>query len=70
MREGDRLYGRGTADDGYSVFAALSALEALGRRHPPAPGARAHRGQRGERQPDLAAYLDRPWPRAWPIRPW
>ena len=26
---GDRLYGRGTADDGYSVFAALTALETL-----------------------------------------
>jgi acetylornithine deacetylase/succinyl-diaminopimelate desuccinylase-like protein len=29
VRQGDRLYGRGTADDGYAVFAALSALEAL-----------------------------------------
>lgn len=29
VRQGDRLYGRGTADDGYSVFAALSALEVL-----------------------------------------
>ena len=29
VREGDRLYGRGTADDGYSIFAALGALEAL-----------------------------------------
>ncbi len=27
--EGDRLYGRGGADDGYSAFAALSALEAV-----------------------------------------
>lgn len=27
VREGDRLYGRGTADDGYSIFAALGALE-------------------------------------------
>jgi acetylornithine deacetylase/succinyl-diaminopimelate desuccinylase-like protein len=27
--EGDRLYGRGGADDGYSVFAALSAIEAV-----------------------------------------
>jgi acetylornithine deacetylase/succinyl-diaminopimelate desuccinylase-like protein len=27
--EGDRLYGRGAADDGYSVFAALTAVEAL-----------------------------------------
>ncbi len=29
VREGDRLFGRGTADDGYSIFAALGALEAL-----------------------------------------
>lgn len=29
VREGDRLYGRGAADDGYAVFAALSALRAL-----------------------------------------
>ncbi len=29
VREGDRLYGRGTADDGYAIFAALGALEAL-----------------------------------------
>ena len=27
--EGDRLYGRGGADDGYSIFASLTALEAL-----------------------------------------
>ena len=36
VRVGDRLYGRGTADDGYATFAALSALEALaatGTRH-------------------------------------
>ncbi len=29
VREGDRLYGRGTADDGYALFAALSAIELL-----------------------------------------
>ncbi len=29
VRDGDRLYGRGTADDGYSIFAAVGALEAL-----------------------------------------
>src|SRR5690606_19696678 len=28
VREGDRLYGRGGADDGYALFAALSAVEA------------------------------------------
>src|SRR5579875_3016430 len=31
VREGDRLYGRGTADDGYSIFAALGAIELLER---------------------------------------
>jgi acetylornithine deacetylase/succinyl-diaminopimelate desuccinylase-like protein len=29
VREGDRLYGRGGADDGYAAFAALSAIEAV-----------------------------------------
>ncbi|HLG74542.1 MAG TPA: M20/M25/M40 family metallo-hydrolase [Chloroflexota bacterium] len=29
VREGSRLYGRGGADDGYSAFAALAAIEAL-----------------------------------------
>ena len=28
VREGDRLYGRGAADDGYSIFAALGAVQA------------------------------------------
>ena len=28
VREGDRLYGRGVADDGYAAFAALTAIEA------------------------------------------
>src|SRR5438093_9045409 len=29
VREGDRLYGRGGADDGYSTFAAVTAMRAL-----------------------------------------
>ena len=29
VRRGDRLYGRGAADDGYAAFAALTAIEAL-----------------------------------------
>ncbi len=36
-REGDLLYGRGGADDGYAVFASLAAIEGLqkqGGRHP------------------------------------
>ena len=28
VREGDKLYGRGGADDGYAIYAALSAIEA------------------------------------------
>src|SRR5208283_4507572 len=33
VREGDLLYGRGTADDGYSTFAAVTALLAAGGWH-------------------------------------
>jgi len=29
VREGDRIYGRGVADDGYAAFSAVTALEAL-----------------------------------------
>jgi acetylornithine deacetylase/succinyl-diaminopimelate desuccinylase-like protein len=29
VREGDRLYGRGGADDGYALFGALTAIEAV-----------------------------------------
>jgi acetylornithine deacetylase/succinyl-diaminopimelate desuccinylase-like protein len=29
VRRGDKLYGRGAADDGYAAFAALTAIEAL-----------------------------------------
>ena len=31
VRDGDRLYGRGGADDGYAAFAALTAIESLQR---------------------------------------
>lgn len=31
VREGDKLYGRGGADDGYSIFASLLAMQALER---------------------------------------
>ncbi|MGH8979713.1 MAG: M20/M25/M40 family metallo-hydrolase [Acidimicrobiales bacterium] len=37
VRRGDRLYGRGTADDGYAFFAALGALEALDAKRTPRP---------------------------------
>ena len=29
VQDGDRLYGRGSADDGYSTFSAVAALEAV-----------------------------------------
>ncbi len=52
VREGSKLYGRGAADDGYAVFAALSAIEAIaGRRWAPCALPRGNRGERGERQP-------------------
>ncbi|MCH2111554.1 MAG: M20 family metallopeptidase [Planctomycetes bacterium] len=37
VREGDKLYGRGGADDGYSAYASLAAIEAVqkfGGKHP------------------------------------
>jgi acetylornithine deacetylase/succinyl-diaminopimelate desuccinylase-like protein len=35
VREGDRLFGRGGADDGYAAFASLTAIEALQRQGVP-----------------------------------
>jgi acetylornithine deacetylase/succinyl-diaminopimelate desuccinylase-like protein len=57
--EGDRLYGRGTADDGYATFAAFAAFEALA-------SIRAAHGRlvllvessEESGSPDLEAYLD------------
>ena len=49
--EGDKLYGRGGADDGYAAFASLTAIEALQRAGRPARALRGpDRGLRGERQ--------------------
>ena len=60
VREGDRLYGRGGADDGYALFAALAALKAC-----------AREGRKRARvvllvefseesgSPDLPAYMER-----------
>lgn len=57
--EGDRLYGRGGADDGYSAFAALGAIEAV------RAGGGAHprcvvliEGSEESGSPDLPAYID------------
>jgi acetylornithine deacetylase/succinyl-diaminopimelate desuccinylase-like protein len=58
--EGERLYGRGAADDGYSVFAALTAVEAV------RAGGGAHarcllfiEASEESGSPDLPAHLER-----------
>lgn len=59
VRDGDRLYGRGGADDGYSAFAALTAIESLQR-----VGASHARcvvlveASEESGSPDLPAYVD------------
>jgi acetylornithine deacetylase/succinyl-diaminopimelate desuccinylase-like protein len=57
--EGDRLYGRGSADDGYAAFASLTAIEAI---HA-AGGATARcvvliEASEESGSPDLPAYVD------------
>ena len=57
--EGDRLYGRGGADDGYAVFAALTAIEAVRA----AGGAHARcvvliEASEESGSPDLPAYIE------------
>lgn len=58
--EGDRLYGRGGADDGYAAFAAATALEALAE-----AGGRHRRcvlvieASEESGSPDLGAHVDR-----------
>ncbi len=57
--EGDRLYGRGGADDGYSAFAALGAIEAVqaaGGSHPRCVV--LIEGSEESGSPDLPAYID------------
>jgi acetylornithine deacetylase/succinyl-diaminopimelate desuccinylase-like protein len=57
--DGDRLYGRGSADDGYSTFSAITALEAVR-----AAGGSHHRcvvlieASEESGSPDLPAHLD------------
>ncbi|HUC05026.1 MAG TPA: M20/M25/M40 family metallo-hydrolase, partial [Acidimicrobiales bacterium] len=56
VREGDRLYGRGTGDDGYSCFAAVIGLLAAG-------GGRGRvviliEASEESGSPDLAAYVE------------
>ena len=57
--EGDRLYGRGSADDGYAAFAALLAIEAA--RAEGAPHARCIvliEASEESGSPDLPAHVD------------
>ncbi|MGK4007974.1 M20 family metallopeptidase [Sorangium sp. So ce1036] len=59
VREGDRLYGRGGADDGYSSFASLAALRLLHEQG--VPHARCVvliEGCEESGSPDLPAYID------------
>jgi acetylornithine deacetylase/succinyl-diaminopimelate desuccinylase-like protein len=59
VREGDRLYGRGGADDGYSSFASLSALRLL--QEQKVPHARCVvliEAAEESGSPDLPAYID------------
>ncbi|HVX20516.1 MAG TPA: M20/M25/M40 family metallo-hydrolase [Acidimicrobiales bacterium] len=59
VRDGDRLYGRGTADDGYSVFAAVTALEVLAADGVPRPRVVVLiEGSEESGSPDLPAHLD------------
>jgi acetylornithine deacetylase/succinyl-diaminopimelate desuccinylase-like protein len=59
VRDGDRIYGRGVGDDGYAVFAALTAIEAVhdaGRPH--ARCAVVIEASEESGSPDLPAYMD------------
>jgi len=59
VRRGDRLYARGVSDDGYALFAALSAIEAMERHG--IPHARCVvliEASEESGSPDLEAYLD------------
>ena len=59
VRDGDRLYGRGTADDGYAPFAAMTALEALAERGGPRPRVVVLvEASEESGSPDLPAHLD------------
>ena len=59
VRDGDRLYGRGGADDGYALFATLAAIEAVqacGGAHGPVTVLIEASEESGS--PDLPAHLD------------
>ena len=56
VREGDLLYGRGTADDGYAVFAAVTGLAVTGGGH--GRVLVLIEGSEESASPDLPAYLE------------
>ncbi len=59
VRDGDHLYGRGTADDGYAVFAAVTALESLAAQGTPHPRVVVLiEASEESASPDLPAHLD------------
>lgn len=59
VRDGDRLYGRGTADDGYALFAATTALSHLAARDAPRPRVVVLiEASEESGSPDLGAHLD------------
>lgn len=67
--ENGRLYGRGAADDGYAVYAALTVIAALDVRRVPRPrcvGLIETCEESGS--PDLPAYLERLAPRLGDVR--
>jgi acetylornithine deacetylase/succinyl-diaminopimelate desuccinylase-like protein len=67
--EDGRLYGRGAADDGYAVYAALTVIGALDARQVPRPrcvGLIETCEESGS--PDLPAYLERLAPRLGDVR--
>lgn len=67
--ENGRLYGRGAADDGYAVYAALTVIAALDARQVPRPrcvGLIETCEESGS--PDLPAYLERLAPRLGDVR--
>ena len=56
---GDRLYGRGAADDGYAVFASLTAIKSLQQEgHPHARCIILIEGSEESGSPDLPFYID------------
>ena len=59
VREGDRLYGRGGADDGYALYAALAALKAVARESKPrARVVLLVEFSEESGSPDLPAYME------------